>query len=78
MGLCGKTSAAISIILVALLVRLAIFFRDIRDPLLKADSILFVKQQFDQRFDMPGGRVCYFDLPNNDDDENASSPVCIC
>ena len=67
MGLC-KIAGAISVVLVAML---AGWLWDHRDADCKADSILFVKQPFDQRFDLPdsstaGGalaRVCFFDLP---------------
>ena len=64
MGLCGKTSAAVSIILVALLIRFS--WRDAGE-----------KPQFDQRFDIQeGGRVCFFDLPIDDDEqEDVPSPI---
>lgn len=72
MGLCGKTLLAVTILLVALLVH---FFSDIRDPLAKADSILFVKQEFDHRFDIEDqGRWCFFDVPN-ENEKGTQSPI---
>ena len=65
MGWC-KIAGAICAVLVAVLVG---WMWDHRDADVKADSILFIKQRFGQRLDLPGSeagggaRVCFFDLP---------------
>ena len=66
MACCG-TVATVVIVLVA---SLFAFIYDIRPAEVKGDSILFVKQSFDERFEIPSvgrkpSRVCYFDLPDN-------------